>query len=232
MILGQARTSGFTRPAGANPNFQPSIPATGYYSHLQPFPQAGMLPMASYSAYRPPFQAQMGPTALPAVPAPAPITPAPIGPTVPKEGGTAGFGSSGFGSTGGVKAHSHVDPYMVMRAGIIPGVFPSGSNIRAGVRNAGMRVHASLPFQTAPLPPPPPPPAPVPVPAAVHGYYFGAAPRKRSWFARNFLTPQPGEESCETIGPRKDGLYVTICNGRVVNYSDGKGNVQAYPYST
>ena len=59
-----------------------------------------------------------------------------------------------------------------MRSGWIPGVSPSGSNIRAGVRDAGARIQRSMPFQTAPLPEPPPPPPPpaAPMPAATHGF--------------------------------------------------------------
>jgi hypothetical protein len=136
-------------------------------------------------------------------------------------------GAAGFGSTGGTRMHSHVDPYMVMRQGVIPGVMPSGANIRSGVRNAGDRVHRSLPFQTAPLPPMPtlPPPAAVmPVPAATNG--FGRAPRRRGWLSRMIAPPTVAEMQCETVGPRSDGLMVKICNGRVVEYSDAAGNVR------
>lgn len=159
MILGQPRTDGFTRPAGANPNFQPRLPGVGFYSHFNPFAKV-MERMASASGfYRPGLPPTMGPVPLPSIPDPVPV--APVAPTVPKAGGTAGFGdASGFGSTGGVRNHFHVDPYRVMRGGYFPGISPSGSNIRAGVRMAGQRVHNSMPFQTRPLPP-------LPLPAPV-----------------------------------------------------------------
>jgi len=166
MILGQGRTSGFTRPSGASPNFQPKLPNTGFYSHFHPLALVTRS-MSSTGGYMPPLNPGMGPAPLPMVPAPAVQAPAPMAPAVPKAGGVAGaFGGAGFGSTGGVQGHMHVDPYMVMRQGVIPGVAPSGRNIRAGVNNAGARVNSSMPFQTAALPPPPPPPAPMPAPTA------------------------------------------------------------------
>jgi hypothetical protein len=142
---------------------------------------------------------------------------------------------SGFGSTGGTRGgHSHVDPYMVMRQGVVPGVFPSGSNLRFGVTHAGDRVQRSLPFQqvtrsimmpTPVIAPPPPAPLPALAPSAMKG--FGAPRRKRSWFSR-IIAPETVDEaqSCETIGPRRDGLMVTICNGRVTEYRDAAGNVR------
>jgi hypothetical protein len=166
MILGQTpNRTPFTRPAGASPGFMPKLPNTGFYSHFHPLTQV-TLPMASTGGWRPDLNPNMGPVPLPPMPAPAPV-----GPPIPKAGGTAGaFGGSGFGSTGGVRAHGHVDPYMVFRTGMIPGVSPSGANIRAGVMNAGARVNRSMPFQTAALPPlPPPPPAPAPTATGVKG---------------------------------------------------------------
>ena len=31
--------------------------------------------------------------------------------------------------------------------------------------------------------------------------------------------------TCETVGPRIDGISVEICEGRAVKYTDGAGNV-------
>jgi len=54
----------------------------------------------------------------------------------------SGFGSwrGAFGTFGGV------DPYMVMRLGVIPGVHASGNNIRQGVQNSGRLVRSQFPF--------------------------------------------------------------------------------------
>jgi len=244
MILGATRTP-FQRPSAASGSYTPQLPHTGFFSHFHPLTQVTHA-MRSASMYRPPLVPSMGPQPLPTVAAPAPA--APVAPTVPTPGGTAGFGGSGFGSHGAMQ-HAHVDPYMIMRQGVIPGVSPSGSNIRAGVRNAGARVHRSMPFQTAPLPPPPPPPAP-PMPAmpatGVKGFLGALSDhlgfprsygrRSRGFFSRHAMLPEMpnnaiAANSCETIGPRSDGLYVTICNGQVTSYSDGQGNVRANPYA-
>ena len=164
-----------------------------------------------------------------------------MAPPVPKPGGTAGFAGA-FGATGGVGGgHAHVNPYMVMRSGYLPGVMANGSNIRAGVQNASGRIHRSMPFQTAPLPPPPPPPAPpaaaaapgAPAPAATHGfgYAFGRPRRRRGWFSRMWQ-PETIHEvaaqqatACETVYDSVSGMHKTICNGRVVEYRDAQGNV-------
>lgn len=224
MILGQTRHADFTRPEGANPNFRPGIPGVGFYSHFHPLTQVTRSMPSASGFYRPPLQSQMGPGMMPiATPAVAPSAPA----IAPKAGGMAG---SGFGSTGGVRGgHSHVDPYMVMRQGVVPGVSPSGSNLRFGVTHAGERVQRSLPFQQVTrsimMPITAPPPAPLAPAAPLKG--FGAPRRKRNWFSR-IIAPETVAEtsSCETIGPRRDGLMVTICNGRVTEYRDASGNVR------
>jgi len=247
MILGQTRTA-FDPPGPPHAK----LPHTGFYSgNFWPFSQV-MHRMHAFPAYRPPLVPGAGPQALP--PVPPPVAPAP-GPAVaatqvpssapaptplPTAAGTNGFGGSGFGSTGGVRGHFHVDPYMVMRSGWIPGVSPSGSNIRAGVNNAGARIQRSMPFQTAPLPepppPPPPPPAAAPAPAATHGFGYAhhGRPRRRHWFSR-MINPETVAEvqsreasnpsGCETYPPRADGIKVTVCNGRAVKYEDAQGNV-------
>jgi hypothetical protein len=237
MILGQTRTP-LDRPAAASGSFQPKLPHTGFYSHFHPLTMVTHAMRSQPGMYRPPLPGPQGPQVLPNVPAPV-ATAAPTAPTVPTPGGTAGFGGMGFGSTGGTKMHhAHVDPYMVMRSGMIPGVSPSGSNIRAGIHNAGARVQRSMPFQTAALPPdmPPPAPMPMPMPAATHGFYgaFGAPRRRRHWLSR-LITPETVNEvaerdasnpgGCETYPPRADGIKVTVCNGRVVKYEDANGNV-------
>ncbi len=244
MILGASRTP-FQRPAAASGGFLPKLPNTGFYSHFHPLTQVTHA-MSAEPMYMPPLVPSMGPHALPPVPVAAPAVPAPVGPAavapvVPKAGGVAGgFGGSGFGSSGAMQ-HAHVDPYRVMRLGIMaPGTMASGANIRAGVRNAGDRVHRSMPFQTAPLPPPPPvlPPAVVTstalapsVPATGVKGFLGAlgdhlgfpAP----WWRRR---RSPMQTSCETLGPRSDGLFVTICGGRVTQVKDSAGNVHDNPF--
>lgn len=241
MIFGANRTP-FARPAAASGSFQPKLPHTGFFSHFHPLTQVTHA-MRAASMYRPPLVPSMGPQPLPAIAAPQPA--APVAPTVPTPGGTAGFGGAGFGSTGGTMGHMHVDPYMVMRQGVIPGVSPSGSNIRYGVTHAGQRVHRSMPFQTAPLPPlPPPPPAMPAVPATGVKGLLGALsdhlgfPTRRSFFHRRhpMMHPQLGpmapsavaSSSCERLGPNSNGLYVTVCDGHVTQYDDGHGNVQPY----
>jgi len=247
MILGQ--TSGAAGPTAAHPvDFTPPtvgdgsafpLPKTGWYStNFSPMWPTRM-PMRAYPAYMP--APRGGPVPLPPI-APPPVAAAPAAPAPgPTPGGTHGaFGGSGFGSSGGVRPHSHVDPYLVMRQGVIPGVSPSGRNIRAGYMNAGARVQASMPFQTAPLPPdmPPPPPMPAPgaapMPAATHG--FGGA---FSWNPFNWFRKRPnhsqmvsqqahamfGAASCEWVGPRLDGTMVQICGGRVIQVKDSNGNV-------
>jgi hypothetical protein len=244
MILGATRTP-FQRPAGASPNFQPKLPNSGFFTHFHPLTQVTHAMTSAAGMYRPAYNNYMGPSELPAVPLPAPPV-VPVAPVVPKAGGVAGSGFGGFGSTGGTMpmGHSHVDPYMVMRAGVIPGVSPSGSNIRNGVRNAGQRIQRSMPFQTAPLAPEAAPPAVTPVVVAVPtpaaplatgikgflGAVFGVPRRRSHRFIQTFI-PAPVNEQCERIGPRRDGLFVTICGGRVTQYSDAQGNVRQNPYA-
>ena len=182
-----------------------------------------------------PFQTAPLPAPLP-VASPAAVAVAP--------GGTAGaFGGAGFGSHGGVR----FDPYMIMRSGGIPGVMPSGRNIRGGIRNVSPHVQASYPFQTAPLPAPLPvaSPAAVAVPGVtatgtkglmgVLADHLGFNPQRRArrhWFFNPMtITAQAPNGGCEKLGPRSDGLYVTICNGQVTEYSDAAGNVHPSPYA-
>jgi hypothetical protein len=232
MILGTSRTP-FSTPAAAIPGFTPKLPNTGYYSHFHPLTQVTHAMVAAPGMYRPPLEPSMGPHGLPDVPMPAPVAPA-----LPKPGGVSGFG---FGSTGGV-GHTHVNAYRTMRMGMIPGVMPSGANIRAGVTNAGARVQRMFPFQTAPLPPPPPPPVVAPAPAATHGFGFARAGgwrhagvhrggvRRRNWFSRMWQPETVAEvavqqPSCEWVHDSVSGISKQICNGRVVAYKDAQGNV-------
>lgn len=184
MILGQS--NGGPAPTAANPvPFQPPTTRDPRRPHPKfmstnfwPFSQV-LNPMRSFPAYHPHHGPNVGPhgfppDATPAAAAAGPsgtVTAAPVpGIATTGPGGTHGFGGAAFGSHGGTK-HFHADPYMVMRSGWIPGVDPSGANIRAGYKNAGMRVNRSMPFQMqalAPMPPPPPPP--MPAPAATHGF--------------------------------------------------------------
>lgn len=233
MILGNGRTDGFVRPAGASPNFQPRMPHTGFLTQISPFNTVMRRMGASKGFYRPPAPPIMGPQALPSVPMP----PAPV---VPKAGGMAGFAGAGFGSTGGtMHPHHHIpSAYRVMRGGFIPGVMPSGANIRYATKHTNRLIQRNMPYQTAPLPELAPvavavaPGAPTAVPA-LHGAYRR---RRRNFFSR-LIRPETVAENggmvasgggCEKIGPRGDGLYVTICNGRVTSYSDAAGNVQQY----
>ncbi len=225
MILGQTRTP-FQTPAAAIPGFQPKLPSTGYYSHFHPFTQVTHAMVSAPGMYRPPLEPAMGPHSLPDVPMPMPAA-APTSPALPKPGGVSGFG---FGSTGGVGGHTHVSAYRTMRMGMIPGVMPSGANIRSGVRNAGSRVQRMFPFQTAPLTMAPPPVV-APTPAATAGFgYPGHRRKRRGWFSRMFQ-PETVHEvaaqgpSCEWITDSVSGISKQICNGRVVAYKDAQGNV-------
>jgi len=182
-----------------------------------------------------PFQTAPLPAPLPvASPAAVAVTP------VATPGGTHGaFSGAGFGSHGGVR----FDPYMIMRSGGMPGIMASGANIRGGVRNVGPHVQASYPFQTAPLPAPLPVASPAAVPVAPGGTkglmgvladHLGIPTRRRRrhWFFNPItVTAQSQAANCEKLGPRSDGLYVTICNGQVTQYSDAAGNVHASPYA-
>jgi len=231
MILGATRTP-YSTPNAAVPGFVPKLPNTGFYSHFHPLHMVTHAMVAAPGMYRPPYEPAMGPHALPDVPMPVAPAAAPVAPALPKPGGVSGFG---FGSTGGVQGHTHVSPYRTMRMGMIPGVMPSAANIRAGVRNAGDRVHRSFPFQTAPLPPPPPPPVVVaPAPAATHGFgrpggYRGGR-RRRSWISRMWQ-PETVHEvaaqgpTCEWITDSVSGISKQICDGRVVAYKDAQGNI-------
>lgn len=243
MLLGRNLVP-FTTPPQASGAFRPSMPRMGFWSNMRPF--TSMSPMrATSAAWMPTPHNAIGPApSMPAPPAPpTPVTPgaaaSPIAPTAAMHGA--------FGSTGGVKAHFHSNPYMVMRSGMIPGVSPSARHIRHGVHTAGAWVHQSMPYQTAPLPPPPPPPPP---PAAVApggtkgllGALFGRPmhhrARRRHWWQWNPPTTEEqmvADQPCEWVTDSVSGISKQICNGRVVAYRDASGNVQrpgdygAYP---
>ncbi|HEV3059681.1 MAG TPA: hypothetical protein VGY48_15630 [Vicinamibacterales bacterium] len=236
----------FTPPTPGGGNIF-KLPRTGFYSQQISNNFWSNTPrMRAFPAYHP-LNPNTGPQALPPI-APPPVAAAPAAPAPgPSPAGTAGaFGGSGFGSSGGVRNHYHVDPYMVMRSGNFPGISPSGRNIRAGYMNAGARVQASMPYQSAPLPPdmPPPPPVPAPgakapVPAATHGF-GGFSWNPVHWFRRQpnhsqMITRQAhamfGSASCEWVGPRLDGTKVQICGGRVIQVVDQSGNVLWNAYS-
>jgi hypothetical protein len=249
MILGQ--TPGATGPDAQHPiDFTPptvgggnifKLPKTGFYStNISPMWPTRM-PMRAFPAYHP-SRANIGPQQMPSL-APPPAAATSMAPAPgPSPAGTAGaFGGSGFGSSGGVRSHSHVDPYMVMRQGVIPGVSPSGSNIRAGVTNAGARVNASMPYQSHALAPDaPPPPPPAAMPAAMHGAGFGHF----SWNPFNWFRSRGHAQmvatqahmqgfgaSCQMVGPRLDGTRVLICGGRTMMTIDSDGNVLYNAYA-
>jgi hypothetical protein len=278
MILGTSGPGAAGVPTQQNPiDFTPpsvgggnvfSLPSPRFFSrNIQPFP-AVMPPMRSYPAYHPRNPA-LGPQPLPQIAPPTPPATAMAPAAGPTPAGTNGsFGGSGFGSSGGVRAHSHVDPYRVMRSGMIPGVSANGSNIRAGYMNAGDRVDASMPFQSFPLTQAAPAPMPMPMPmapaptaAGVHGFgsfswnpmhWFSRSPRPqmrtvqmpngdlRMMAHPAAMAPSQGDmqanakaqhaalramsPNCETVGPRLDGMLLTICNGTVVGISDADGN--------
>lgn len=241
MLLGRNLVP-FTTPPEASGAFRPSMPNMHFYSNMRPFATMTRMPATSAAWYPTPRNA-IGPApSMPVAPPtpPTPVTPgaaaAPIPPTAAMHGA--------FGSTGGVKAHFHMNPYTVMRQGLIPGVHPSASHLRAGVRNAHAWIEQSMPFQTAPLPPPPPPPPP-PAPAAVapggtkgffgalfgRPYHHRPRARHRHWWQWN--PPSTEEQSvavaqndgCEWIPNSVTGISKQICNGRVVSYKDAQGNV-------
>jgi hypothetical protein len=247
MLLGRNLVP-FTTPPQASGAFRPSMPRTHFYSNMRPF--GVMAPRrATNAAWYPTAPNAIGPAPSMPVAPPAPPTPmtpgaaaSPIPPTAAMHGA--------FGSTGGVKAHFHMNPYTVMREGLIPGVHPNANHLRWGVRHAHSVVHQSMPFQTAPLPPPPPPPPP-PVAVAPGGTkgFFGALfgrpmhhrARHRHWWQLN--PPSTEEQSvavasndgCEWVPNSVTGISKQICNGHVVAYKDAQGNVQrpgdygAYP---
>jgi len=253
MILGQ--TPGATGPTAQNPiDFTPptvgggnifKLPRTAFYSEQMSALSRIRHRMTGYPAYHP-SRADIGPQQMPPLTPPAPAA-APMAPAPgPSPAGTAGaFGGSGFGSSGGVRAHSHVDPYVVMKSGQIPGVSPSGRNIRAGVTNAGQRVDASMPYQSFPLTPdaPPPPPAMpaapgAPMPTATHGFgHFSWNPF--NWFRSRGHAQMIATQahmrgfgaSCEMVGPRLDGTRVLICGGRTMMTIDADGNVLYNAYA-
>lgn len=239
MILGRNRLP-YAGPPQANPNFRPTMVNTRFLTHMDPFAHVSRR-MAAYDPFHPmTMPNSLGPAPMMPVAPPTPPTPvtpgaaaAPIPPTAAMHGA--------FGSTGGVKAHFHMNPYTVMRQGLIPGVRPDANHLRWGVRHAHSWVEQSMPFQTAPLPPPPPPPPP-PVAVAPGGTkgFFGALlgrhhyyrrARHRHWWQWN--PPSTEEQSaavvqndgCEWIPNSVTGISKQICNGRVVSYKDAQGNV-------
>ena len=244
MLLGRNLVP-FTTPPEASGAFRPSMPHMHFYSNMRPFDT--MAPMrATSSAWYPTAQNAIGPApSMP--PAPAPVTPgaaaSPVGPAAAMHGA--------FGSTGGVRAHFHMNPYTVMRNGLIPGVHPNASHIRHGVRTAGAWIEQSMPFQTRALPPPPPPPPPPPAAVAPGGTkgFFGALfgrpmhrrARHRHWWQWSPPSTQEqavavaSNDGCEWIADAVSGISKQICNGHVVAYKDAQGNVQrpgeynAYP---
>jgi hypothetical protein len=251
----------FSPPASARGTYMPQLPGVGFYSdNLQPFTQVTER-VSTFPAYRPPLNPNAGPRALPPIASAAPAAPMAPAPGPTPAGTNGAFGGSGFGSSGGVRPHMHrPDPYQIMRSGNIPGVAPSGSNIRSGYLHAGNVVQHSMPFQQPhnypvmiPSPPPPPMPMPGPMPSATHGLGswwnpmtwfkpkaqmngFGAWHHRSAHTRRMQPRVSAGYSSqpmsnCEWVGPRVDGMYVQICNGRVMAFRDQDGNVQAYPQS-
>jgi hypothetical protein len=151
MIFGspQSNRLPFHRPKQAG-FYTPRIPESAFYSHIHPFMQT-FPPMQAFAAQIPNLPTHMQPgvirmqrrgpvpesdagvtRALPMSPSRSGMIPGQVpGYTAPAP--TAGFGR-GFGASGGVQAPS---PYRTMRSGMLPGVASSGSNVRAGVINAG-----------------------------------------------------------------------------------------------
>jgi hypothetical protein len=43
---------------------------------------------------------------------------------------------------------------------------------------------------------------------------------------------QPQAPRCEELGPRLDGTYVTVCEGRVARVRDGAGNSRVWEHAT
>lgn len=239
MILGDNRIP-FQTPSAASPGYFPKLPKTGWYSgNIHPLSQV-MHRTTAYPAYNPGVNPNAFPSGPVQFPAPAPATPptAAGGPTPAATHGAGAFGVAGFGSHGGTQKHFHVSPYQVMRSGWIPGVDPSGSNIRAQVSNARGRINRSMPFQEAPLAPLPvaatPMPA-VPAPAATHGLgapWWGR--RRHRHHPHAFAPVAPAmtatqTTSCEWLGPRLDGTFVEVCAGRVTRYRDRDGSVREAP---
>lgn len=49
--------------------------------------------------------------------------------------------------------------------------------------------------------------------------------------AIRIMFPVSPAATCETVGPRLDGISVVICGGRVVRMTDASGLTAEYPYS-
>lgn len=240
MILGDNRIP-FQTPPQASPGYFPKLPRTGWYSgNIWPFSQV-MERSTAFPAYNPGVNPNAFPSGPVQFPAPAPATPPAAAASTPGDSGTHGagaFGVAGFGSHGGTRKHFHVSPYMVMRSGWIPGVDPSGSNIRSQVSSARARIGRQMPFQSralAPLPAPAvaaPLPA-VPAPAATSGFGFPGFRRRRHHphaiapIAPAMVASQTS--TCEWLGPRLDGTFVEVCNGHVTRYRDRDGSERPAP---
>jgi hypothetical protein len=239
MILGDNRIP-FSTPPAATPGYFPKLPHTGWYSgNIHPLSQV-MHRTTAFPAYNPGVNPNAFPSGPVQFPAPAPATP-PGAASTPGDSGTHGagaFGVAGFGSHGGTRKHFHVSPYMVMRSGWIPGVDPSGSNIRSQVSNARARIGRQMPFQSAALAPISAPMPAVPAAAATSG--FGNDEMGASWFRHHrshrhhFMPMAPAAvatqtSTCEWLGPRLDGTFVEVCNGHVTRYRDRDGSERPAP---
>jgi hypothetical protein len=46
------------------------------------------------------------------------------------------------------------------------------------------------------------------------------------------MVSQPSARQCEELGPRLDGTYVTVCNGRVVRVRDAASNSRTWEHES
>lgn len=147
MILGQPtdssnRLAAFTRPQGAA-FYTPGFPKTAFFSHFQPFPHAGMLPLATFRPRLPHMPDAIKPGVLsPPTTGPLPVGPSPAVPTAPQQ-----LQGAMFGHPPGVSPFSFLDqdPSRLMRTGAWFQVPTTAAGVRAGVTDAGALIHRLTP---------------------------------------------------------------------------------------
>lgn len=136
MILGQTpdQRLPYSRPGQAG-FFTPHTPMMSFYSHLRPF--ATMSPIQAVSGRIPQGSKYMNPgiataraSAMVAQDADQAQVVTAMTPTAP---GMAGFGNAG------------VDPYAVMRSGVLPGIRAAGNRMRYGIQSAGALIRRQSP---------------------------------------------------------------------------------------
>jgi hypothetical protein len=143
MILGnfgipQSDRLPFSRPPGAG-FYTPRLPQTGFLSHINPFMNV-MMPLTALAPRLPRTPARMEPTGIGPGAQPPIVMQSPTPPPAAM-GPMAGFGASFSGRGRGL------DPYAVIRSGMIPGVFStSGRNAMRPVQVAAGEIQQLIPY--------------------------------------------------------------------------------------